>query len=239
MAQLDKIRVSGTTYDILDSSALHNLDSTVTSGGTNAVQGSGIYNAITASTAAALQTVSEAGYQTSGDVQTLTADLFGAVEYDSNTKRINFYHQSTTGTVLAYVDATDFIKDGFLESVEIKDVEISGETVTCLVFTWNTAAGVEETDIPIADIFDADNYWTTAQTQSAITQAVSGKQDTLIAGQGISIDSANTISCTATVTVDSALSDVSENPVQNKVVKAAIDAKNPMAYLDGTTLVLS
>ena len=51
MATLDKIKLSGTTYDIIDSTALHTLDSTVTSGGTNAVQGSGIYNAITASTA--------------------------------------------------------------------------------------------------------------------------------------------------------------------------------------------
>lgn len=44
--------------------------------------------------------------------------------------------------------------------------------------------------------FDPTQYYTSAQTQSAITQAVSGKQDTLIAGSGITIDSANTISCT-------------------------------------------
>lgn len=32
---------------------------------------------------------------------------------------------------------------------------------------------------------DLSNYWTTAQTQSAITQAVSGKQDTLVSGTNI------------------------------------------------------
>lgn len=43
---------------------------------------------------------------------------------------------------------------------------------------------------------DLSNYYTSAQTESAITAAVSGKQDTLSAGTGIEIDSANTISCT-------------------------------------------
>lgn len=42
---------------------------------------------------------------------------------------------------------------------------------------------------------DISNYWTSAQTESAITQAVSGKQDTLSAGTGIEI-SGNVISAT-------------------------------------------
>ena len=56
---LNKIKLSGVTYDIQDSTALHNLDDTVTSGGTNAVKGSGIYNAITAATGALAETISE------------------------------------------------------------------------------------------------------------------------------------------------------------------------------------
>lgn len=42
---------------------------------------------------------------------------------------------------------------------------------------------------------DISQYWTSAQTQSAITQAVSGKQDTLSAGTGIDITN-NVISVT-------------------------------------------
>lgn len=187
MATLDKIKLSGTTYDLIDSTALHSLDDNVTSGGTNAVKGSGIYNAITASTAAALQTVAEAGYQTSGDVQSAISgkadtsaitSLFGAAEYDSTTQRINFYHESTTGAVLTYIDASAFVKDGFLESVDIEDKTISGETVPCLVFKWNTDAGIQETDIPLADLFDPSNYYTKTETDNAISAATSGKVDT-------------------------------------------------------------
>ena len=61
-----------------------------------------------------------------------------------------------------------------------------------------------------------------------LTTAVDKKQDTLKAGDGIKILD-NTISCTveagSRIEVDSALSDTSTNPVQNKAVKAALDGK--------------
>ena len=59
--------------------------------------------------------------------------------------------------------------------------------------TVDTSAFYIITDAPSVDI---SNYYTSAQTNAAINAAVSGKQDTLIAGSGISIDSANTISVT-------------------------------------------
>ena len=244
---LDKIKLSGVTYDIIDSTAIHSMDGYWTSGQTE--------SAITAATAALAETVGQemsgkadttavtqaiseavSGKADSSDVETLSgtvtgmnstltahtadttihvtsadkeswnakiasgdvASLFGNVNYDSNTKRINFYHDSTGGTVLAYVDASDFIKDGMVDNVEIKDVEISGETVTCLVITFNTDAGKEEIDIPISNIFDASNYYTkdevdqaisgfaesTAVTQE-ISEAVSGKADTTAVTQSI------------------------------------------------------
>lgn len=256
---LDKLKLSGTTYDLFDSTALHELDSTVTSDGANAVKGSGIYNAITASTAAlaeavgqeisgkadttaVTQAISEA---TSGKVDTNTytaytaatdailsgkadasdlTSLFGAVAYDSETQHINFYHSSTTGTVLTYVDATPFVKDGFLESVDIEDVELSGETVTCLVFKWNTDAGIQETDIPLTDVFNPSNYMTSAQTVSAITEAVSGKQDTLSAGTGIDITS-NIISVTGIPNVDQTVISGSTNPVAGGAVYTELQGK--------------
>ena len=94
----------------------------------------------------------------SGDVETLKATKFGAVNYDSTEKKIYFYANNSTEQPLAEVDATDFIKDGMVDNVEIKDVEIEGETVKCLAITFNTDAGKEEIDIPLTEIFDPNNY---------------------------------------------------------------------------------
>lgn len=200
---LDQIKLSGVTYDIQDSTALHDLDNSVTSGGTNAVKGSGIYNAITAATGALAETIAEelsgktdvsafTAHTADTDIHVTVADktawnakldaadvagLFGNVAYDSTNKRINFYHESTGGTVLAYVDATDFVKDGFLESVTLENKVISGESVPCLVFIWNTDSGLQETDIPVSGIFDPSNYYTKTDVDNAISAATSGKAD--------------------------------------------------------------
>lgn len=216
MAQLDKIRLSGTTYDIIDATAIHSLDGYYTTGETNA--------AITAATNALAESIAEQGYQTSGDVQNAitaatnpinnaltahtantdihvtvadktawnakldegdVAGLFGNVLYDSTTQRINFYHESTGGTVLAYIDASDFVKDAFLDSVVVENRTIEGESVPCLVFTWNTDAGKSETVIPIGGTFDPANYYTKSEVDNIVTaitedieEATSGKADT-------------------------------------------------------------
>ena len=216
MAQLDRIRLSGVTYDIIDATAIHSLDGYWTTGETTA--------AITAATNALAESIAEQGYQTSGDVQnaitavtnpinnTLTAHtanteihvtiadknawnakvdeadiagLFGNVNYDKTTQRINFYHESTGGTVLAYIDASDFVKDAFLDTVVVENRVIEGESVPCLVFTWNTDAGKSETVIPIGGTFDPSNYYTKTEIDNIVTaitedidEATSGKADT-------------------------------------------------------------
>ena len=201
MANITKIRVSGSTYQIIDETAVHSLAGYSTTQEMNA--------AITAATDALAESIAEQGYQTATDVQnaisgkadtsTVTSlnnvvtahtanteihvtvanknawnakldasdveNFFGAVAYDSQTKRINFYNTSTGGTVLGYVDATDFIKDGMVSNVEIKDVTGKG---TCIVITFNSDAGKQAIEIPISQIFDASNYYTTAQTQSYV-----------------------------------------------------------------------
>lgn len=305
MADITKIRLSGQTYNLKDESALHTLDSTVTSGGTNAVQGSGIYSAIET----ALQSVADQHYQTSGDVQSaiteavsgkidtvsavtnvsFSSDLTGdriiadvtkggsssqrytifkigsgltlssaaggtvavdfttvaektdiptvsgyadSVKYDSNSKEMKFYNGGTGGTEVFNFDASPFIIDGMVENVEIKDVAGSG---TCLVVSFNTDAGKQDINIPISQIFDASNYYTTAQTDSAIEAAtsgkvettaytaytaatdaaLSGKQDTLTAGTGIDITN-NTISVTGVpLTVEDNVTSGSSNPVKS------------------------
>ena len=253
MADLSKIRLSGQTYNLKDENALHTLDTSVTSGGTNAVNGAGIYNAI----ATALESVAEQGYQTSGDVQNaisgkadttavtqsieaatsgkadssavitnIVADPqnvsagikytkngsdtsvevlnFGygltfnkenkklqidnstiaaktdipavsgyadAVKYNSTSKYVEFYHGGTGGTVVFSYDASPFLIDGMVDNVEIKTVAGSG---TCLVITFNTDAGKQDINIPISQIFDATNYYTKAEVDTAL----SGKADT-------------------------------------------------------------
>lgn len=287
MADIKKIRLSGVTYNIVDEGALRTLDNSVTSGGTNAVKGSGIYDAITASSAAVLETVGQAGYQTSTDVQNaisgkadssavteeISAAISGkadtsaltvyadAVAYDSNAKEMKFYHGGTGGTEVFSFDASPFLIDGMVDNVEIKDVTISGESVTCLVITFNTDAGKQEIDIPLTEIFDSSNYWTTAQTENAIASAisgkadtsavtesinaaVSGKQDTLISGTSIKTINNESLLGSGNITieqgsVDQTIISGSTNAVAGGAVYTALAGKNGVVTLDNETLVIS
>lgn len=248
MANITKIKVSGVTYNIVDSSAIHDLSDYSTTEQVN--------SAITAATNALAESIAEQGYQTSGDVQNaisgkadssaVTQDIsaatsgkldtsvfetysgnvdtalgtkFAGASWNSTDKKIYFYdNSSNTGTALSYIDATDFVKDGFLSSVTIDNREISGESVPCLVFIWNTDSGLQETDIPLSNIFDPTNYVdiNTYSAYTAATEAVlSGKQETLTAGTGIDITD-NVITVTGVpLTVDDTVTSGSSNPVKS------------------------
>lgn len=91
------------------------------------------------------------------------ANAVVSAEYDSDAKKINFFNANNE--LIDSIDATDFIKDGMVDSVEL--VEISGDTY--LRVTWNTDAGKEVTDINIGDIFDADNYYNKAEIDDKVT----------------------------------------------------------------------
>ena len=263
MANISKIRLSGTTYTIVDSEALHTLDNNVTSGGTNAIKGSGIYDAITASSAAVLETVGNAGYQTATDVQnaisgkadtsavteSINAAVSGkadttaltvyadAVAYDSNAKAMKFYHGGTGGTEVFSFDASPFLIDGMVDDVEIKDVTISGQSVTCLVVTFNTDAGKQEIDIPISEIFDASNYY----TKSEVDTALSGKQATLVSGTNIktinneSILGDGNITIEGGGTVDQTIISGSTNAVAGGAVYDGLAAKQA-TLVSGTNI---
>ena len=107
-----------------------------------------------------------------GDVTGLFADA----SYDSQTKHINFYDKHNT--LVAYVDATDFIKDGMVSNVEI----LNGN----LVITFNTDAGKEPITIPLTDIFNPSNYYdkTTADNTFATQVVVNEEIAARIAGDG-------------------------------------------------------
>ena len=205
MANITKIRISGSTYSIIDETAIHSLAGYSTTSEMNA--------AITAATDALAQSIAEQGYQTSGDVQNAisgkadtsavtslnnvvtahtantdvhvttadktawnakvdTSDLAGyadAVKYDTQSKYMKFYHGGTGGTEVFSFDASPFLVDGMIESVEITSITSGGSEVQVLEITWNSAAGGQVTDIPLTAIFDPANYYTTAQTQAYVT----------------------------------------------------------------------
>lgn len=267
---IDQIELSGTTYELRDNSAIHNLNGYWTSGQTQ--------EAITAATSALAESIAEQGYQTSGDVQnaisgkadttavteaiseavsgkadttavtqaiseatsgkadssdvvtnvsgdtiqpsgannpiqvrltkvkngesstspiakflpsgfTYDGTYIGinttniaqksdipsvsgyadAVKYDTNTKYMKFYHGGTGGTEVYSFDASPFLIDGMVQNVEIKDVTISGESVTCLVISFNTDAGKQDINIPLTDIFDASNYYTKDEVDAELS----------------------------------------------------------------------
>lgn len=88
-------------------------------------------------------------------------DAVASVDYDSSLKRIIF--KNYKGDTIDYLDATLFVKDGMINSVEI-----SGRN---LVITWNTDAGHSQTIIALDDIFNPDNYYTkTASDQRYYTK---------------------------------------------------------------------
>ena len=196
MANISKLRLSGVTYTIVDETAIHDLSNYYTTAQTNSqitaatsalaqtIEEAGYQNAsqvnaaITAVTnpinaALTAHTANTEIHVTLANKEAWNAKLdaadvegfFGAVNYDKESKRINFYNTSTGGTVLGYVDATDFIKDGMVSNVEIKEVAEKG---VCLVITFNSDSGKQAIEIPISQIFNADNYYTKSQTDSAI-----------------------------------------------------------------------
>lgn len=100
-------------------------------------------------------------------------------------------------------------------------ISISGNTISC------TVSGGSGGSITVDSTMSSTS--TNPVQNKVIYSALQGKQNTLTAGTGISI-SGNTISCTVSgggnsVTVDSALSGTSTNPVQNKVIYTALQNK--------------
>ena len=79
-----------------------------------------------------------------------------SVKYNSTTHFVEFYHGTTAGTKVFEYDASPFLIDGMVESVEVVTVD----DVKYLRVTWNSAAGGQVTDIPLGDLFDPSLYYT-------------------------------------------------------------------------------
>lgn len=119
--------------------------------------------------------VNDAGYLTQH--QSL-ADVFGKVDYDSSTKRINFYGKDDTSmtTVLDYVDASSFVVDGMVEDVRIENGN--------LVIDFNTDSGITDITIPLTDIFDPSNYYTKSEVDTALATKANSSSLSTVATTG-------------------------------------------------------
>ena len=127
--------------------------------------------------------VNDAGYLTQH--QSL-ADVFGKVDYDSSTKRINFYGKDDTSmtTVLGYVDASSFVVDGMIEDVRIENGN--------LVIDFNTDSGITDITIPLTDIFDPSNYYTKSEVDTALATKANSSSLATVATSGSYNDLTNT-----------------------------------------------
>lgn len=100
-------------------------------------------------------------------------------------------------------------------------ISINGNTISCTVSGGSGGTVTVDSTLSSTSVNPVQN--------KVIYSALQGKQNTLTAGTGIAING-NTISCTVSggggsVTVDSAMSSTSTNPVQNKVIYTALQNK--------------
>lgn len=102
----------------------------------------------------------------SGEVTPADLLALGAsIDYDSTDHEIHL--KNSAGTVLATVDASDFIVDGMVDNVYIDST--TDPNNPALVIEFNTDAGKQDISIPLSDIFDPDDYLTKAEIQSTYT----------------------------------------------------------------------
>lgn len=116
------------------------------------------------------------------------ADLTLDVDYDTTTKKVRL---KSGEKILSSFDASDFIKDGMLNSAEIITVPSEGNEATVdrpagkyIKLTWNTDAGKDATYIPVKDIIKEYTFAGSADGITLHTNATRGNvkvTDTLTA----------------------------------------------------------
>ena len=163
MADITKLRVNGTEYQIRDTQASAYTD-TATSALAEAFDTK--LNKKVDKTSIPSHIVSSVTYQDSNvgddtrpsitvDGVKTTLNLANRIEWDSNAKTLKLY---SGNHLLGSVDGTSWVKDGMVESAAIvgNNLEI----------TFNTDAGKEKITVPLTDIFNPDNYYDKATIDS-------------------------------------------------------------------------
>lgn len=116
--------------------------------------------------------------------------------YNSTRGIIELRHEKTT---IASIDVTPFIKDGMVSSVTV-GTPSSGINVgrTCLIITFNTDAGQNQIELPISQIFDADDYYTKDDIDNAgyITSLKTINNNTITGTGNINIEALPAVTST-------------------------------------------
>lgn len=112
----------------------------------------------------------------------------------------------------------------YITGVDLSDYALKSEIPTV---PTNVSAFVN--DVPyLTEHQSLSAYSTTDEVENMINKSVSGKQDTLIAGQNITI-SGNVISAAGVsgtpITIDDVIDSASTNPVENRVIYNALQDK--------------
>lgn len=165
MADITKLRVNGTEYQIRDTQASAYTD-TATS--TLAEAFDTKLNKKVDKTSIPSHIVSSVTYQDTNvgedtrpsitvDGVKTTLNLANKIEWDSNAKTLKLY---SGNHLLGSVDGTTWVKDGMVESAAIvgNNLEI----------TFNTDSGKEKISVPLTDIFNPDNYYDKATIDSKL-----------------------------------------------------------------------
>ena len=121
--------------------------------------------------------LTNASYVTSSSLDIALSSYVNGAEYDSTNHNILLKNDNTT---IDTIDASPFIIDGMVEDVEISNGN--------LVISFNTDAGKQDITIPISDIFDASNYYTSSQIDGMLTNYASQSDMTTVQGDITSLD---------------------------------------------------
>ena len=186
MADITKLRVNGTEYQIRDTQASAYTD-TATSALAEAFDTK--LNKKVDKTSIPSHIVSSVTYQDTNvgedtrpsitvDGVKTTLNLANKIEWDSNAKTLKLY---SGNHLLGSVDGASWVKDGMVESAAIvgNNLEI----------TFNTDSGKEKITVPLTDIFNPDNYYDKATIDSKFENVsisdeyVTGISNTLYYGQ--------------------------------------------------------
>ena len=172
-----------------------------------------------------------------------------SAQYSSADKKIYFYSGATTETPVSTIDATDFIKDGMVSNVEIKNVTNSG---SCLVITFNADAGKQDINIPVSKIFNPANYYLktdtsgkteidtalglkanasdlTAHTGNSTVHITSGERTKWNNAAASSHTHANKAVLDTITAIDTELSETSNNLVVNSAITKVIVANEKIS----------
>ena len=186
MADITKLRVNGTEYQIRDTQASAYTD-TATSALAEAFDTK--LNKKVDKTSIPSHIVSSVTYQDTNvgedtrpsitvDGVKTTLNLANKIEWDSNEKKLKLY---SGNHLLGSVDGASWVKDGMVESAAIvgNNLEI----------TFNTDSGKEKISVPLTDLFNPDNYYDKAtidrkfENVSISDEYVTGISNTLYYGQ--------------------------------------------------------